>query len=206
MAAVPKSAPAQPQASGASASAAASGRGLRRTASLWGLGSAPAVFAELQQPAPQTLGTPATRGGEPLGFPWSLRASRYGPSQVVPAPPEESQHPDSRRSLLAAQQRQQSAQPSSSLAKRSIFARVAVIGNRRVLPEQQRRGAAGLAASQEEPQAALVGASASAVPSQPQPENPECSGSLREPGMAAATDNSVGDGPGSGIPTRRGSR
>ncbi len=93
----------------------------------------------------------ATPGGKSRS-PRLHKASRYGPS-VVPAPPEESQHPYSSRSLLTAQQGQQSAQLTPSLA-RSVFARVAVIGNRRVLPEQQQQRAADSAAGQQRQQSA----------------------------------------------------
>ena len=145
-------APAQPQAGVASAPAAASGRGLSRTVSPASLTSAAAGSAEPQQPAPLTLRSPATPGAQSRS-PGSHRASRYGPSQVVPcSSEEEEQHPDGSRPLLAIQQRQQSAQPSPSLAK-SVFSRVAVIGNMRLMAEQQQR-AAGSAAGQEEQQSA----------------------------------------------------
>ena len=144
--------PAQPQAGVASAPAAASGRGLGRAAGPASLSSAAARLAELQLPAPPTLRAPATPGAWSRS-PWSHGASRYGPSQVVPAPSEEEQHPDSSRPLPAAQQRQQSAQQTPSLAK-SVFSRVAVIGNRRLLAEQQQQWAAGSAAGQEQQQSA----------------------------------------------------
>ena len=204
MAAMPKSAPAQPHAGAALAPAVASGTALNRTASLTGLSSPSAVFAELQQSAPQTLGTPATPAGQSR-FPWSLRASRYGPSQVVPAPLEEGQPSDSRRSMPAAQQRQQSAQLSASPAK-LILPRVAAVGNRRLLAEQQRRSVAGAAAHQQGPKAAPLRASACAVPSRPWLEDAERSGSPTEAGMAAATGSEGGDGPSSAYPTRRGDR
>ena len=204
MAAMPESALAQPHAGAASAPAAALGTDLSRTASLTSLSSPSAVFAELQQPAPQTLSTPATPAGQSR-FPWSLRASRYGPSQVVPAPLEEGQHPDSSRSAPAAQQRQQSAQLPASPAK-LILPRVAAVGNKRLLAEQQRWSAAGAAAHQQGPQAAPLRASACSMPSRPRLEDAERSGSPTEAGMAAATGGEGGDGPSSAYPTRRGDR
>ena len=208
MAATPKSAPAQPQAGVPPAPAAASGRGLGRAASLTSLSSAAAASAELQQPAPQRLIPPAMPWRQPR-FPRSHRASHYGPSQVVPAPSEESQHPDGRRPPPAAQQRQQSAQASPSLA-RSILAWVAVLGTRRCRAEQQQQqSTAGSAAGQEELEAASLGTSTCAVPFQPQAQVPERSGSPTDTasrGMAAASDCKGGAGMGSVTLMRRGSR
>ena len=206
MAATQQGAPAQPQAGVAPAPAAASGRGLGRAASLTSLSAAAAASAELEQPAPRTLGTPATPWGQ--SFPRSHRASHYGPSQVVPAPAEESQPPDSRRPLLGVQPRQHAAQATPSLAS-SILSWVAVIGNRRILPEQQQQSAAGSATGQEELEAAPRGTSMRGVPIQPQPEVPERPESPTEAasrGMAAATGSEGGDGPGSAHPMRGGSR
>ena len=200
-------APARPQAGVASALADASVRGLNRTASLTSLSSAAASFAELRQPAAPRLNPLATPEGKSRS-PRLHKASRYGPSQVVPAPPEESQHPYSSRSLLTAQQGQQSAQLTPSLA-RSVFARVAVIGNRRVLPEQQQQRAAASAAGQEELEAALLEASMFAVPEQLQPEALDCTESqtaAARRGMAAATGSELGEGPSDATLTCRGSR
>ena len=205
MAAMAKGEAAQPQAV-ASAPAAASGRSLSRTASLTSLTSAPAGFAERQQPATQMLSAPATPRGQARS-PWPHRTSRYGPSQVVPAPLEDGQHPDSSGPLLAAQQGQTSPQPIPSLAK-SIFSRVAVLGNRRLLAEQQQRSAAGSAARQEEPKAAPLWAVRRVVPFQPQPGGPERPGSPTEApsrGMAAPAGSEGGHGLGSATLTRRGS-
>ena len=163
--------------------------------------------AEPQKPATPALRAPAITWGQARSPRWH-RASHYGPSQVVPGPLEESQQPDSSRPLLEAQQGQQSAQPTPSLA-RSVFSRVAVIGNRRCQAELQQRSAAGSAARQEEPKAALLGTSTCAVPSQPQPEALERQESPTEAasrGMAAASGSKGGDGPSSAILTRRGSR
>ena len=152
VAAMPEGAPAQPPAGVAPAPAAASGRGPSRTAIPDSLSLAAARLAELQQPAAPTHIDPVTPRvqSRPL---LSDRASRYGPSQVVPAPQEEGQHPNSSRPLSAAQQRQQSAQQTPSLA-RSVFSRVAVIGSRRLLANQQQQGAAGSAAGQQQQQSA----------------------------------------------------
>ena len=203
MAAMVKGEPAQPQ---AAAPAAASGRGLSRTARVprrwWPAGGS----AGRQQPAPQMLSAPATPRGQARS-PWSHRTSRYGPSQVVPAPLEDGQHPDGSKPLLAAQQGQHSPQQTPSLAK-SIFSRVAVIGNRRLLAEQQQRRAAVSAAGQEEPKAAPVWATTRVVPFQPQSGGPERPGSPTEApsrGMAAATGSEGGHGLGSATLTHRGS-
>ena len=205
MAAMAKGDTAQPQAV-ASAPAAASGRALSRTASLTSLSSAAAGFAERQQPAPQTISAPATPRGQARS-PWPHRTSRYGPSQVVPAPLEDGRHPDSSNPLLAAHQGQHSPQPTPSLAK-SIFSRVAVIGNRRLLAEQQQQRAAGSATSQDEPRAAPLWANTRVVPFQPQFGGPERPGSPTEAssrGMAAAAGSEGGHEPGSATLTRRGS-
>ena len=207
MGAMPERAPAQPHAGVASAPAAASGTELSRTASLKSLRSPSAVFPELQQPVPPTLATPATPGGRSR-FPWSLRSSRYGPSQVVPAPPEECLHPDGRRPLPAAQQRQQSAQATPSPG-RSILSWVAVLGTRRYQAVQQHQRAAGSAAGQEELEAATLGASMCAAPFQPQAEVLERQQSPKaaaRTGMAAASGGQDGDGSGIATPTLRGSR
>ena len=208
MAAVQREESAQPHAGVASAPADASGRGLSRAASLTSPSLASAVVAELQQPTPLTPRTPATPGGQPRS-PRSHRTSRYGPSQVVPAPPEESRQPDSRRPLPAAQQRQQSAQATPSLA-RSILSWVAVLGARRCRAEQQQQSTAGSAAGQEELEAAAPkGASTCAMPFQPQlgvPERPESPTEAAGRGMTAASGSMGGDGSGGATPTRRGSR
>ena len=207
MATMPEGAPAQPHAGVASAPAAASGTNLSRTASLMSLSSPSAVFPEIQQPVPPMLTAPATPGGQSR-FSWSLRSSRYGPSQVVPAPPEEDQHPNSRRPLPAAQQRQQSAQATPSPG-RSILSWVAVLGTRRYQAMQQQQRAAGSAAGQEELEAATLGASTCAAPVQPQPEVPERQESPKEAagrGMAAASGGQDGDGLDVATPTLRGSR
>ncbi len=198
-------APAQPQAG--VESVPASGRGLNRTASLTSLSSAAAGSAELQQPAAPMPRAPVTTGGQ-FHSPRSRRASRYGPAQVVPAPPEGSQHPDGSRPLPAVQQRQQSAQPTPSLA-RSILSWVAVIGSRRILPEQQQHRAAGFAAGQEELEAAQLGSGTCAVPFQLQlgvPERPESPTEAASRGMAAASGREGGGVTGGATLTRRGSR
>ena len=206
MAAMAKGDTVQPQQAVTSAPAAASGRGLGRTSSLTNLGLAAASVAEHQQPAPQMLSAPATPRGQ-AGSLWSHRTSRYGPSQVVPAPLEVRQRPDSSRPLLAAQQGQHSPQPTPSLAK-SIFSRVAVIGNRRLLADQQQRRAAGSAAGQEVPKAAPLWANTRVVPSRPQPGGPERPGSPTATcsgGMAAATGSEGGHALGSAPLTHKGS-
>ena len=152
VAAMPEGAPAQPQAGVAPAPAAASGRGLSSTAIPDSLSLAAARLAELQQPAAPTHGDPVTPGAQSRPL-LSDRASRYGPSQVVPAPQEEGHHPNSSRPLTEAQPRQQSAQQTLSLAK-SVFSRVAVIGSRRLLADQQQQGPASSAAGQQQQQSA----------------------------------------------------
>ena len=205
MAAMAQGETVQPQQAVASASAAVSGRGISRTSSLMSLSSAAAGFAERLQLAPQMLSAPAAPRGKACS-PWSHRTSRYGPSQVVPGPLEDGQHPDSSSPLLTAQQGQHSPQPTPSLAK-SIFSRVAVLGSRRLLAEQQH---AGSAAGQEEPKAAPLSlwAVTRVVPLQLQPGGPERPGTPTEApsrGMAAATGTEGGHGLGSVTLTRRGS-